>query len=44
MTQDREIADDEGGRAVEFERGRLIDIAAFEQPSLFTSFGLPASL
>jgi RNA polymerase sigma-70 factor (ECF subfamily) len=27
-----------------FERGRLIDIAAFEQPSLFTSFGLPASL
>lgn len=27
-----------------FERGRLIDIAAFEQPSLFTPFGMPASL
>ena len=26
------------------ERGRLIDIAAFEQPSMFTAFGLPASL
>jgi hypothetical protein len=24
--------------------GRLIDIAAFEQPSMFTAFGLPASL
>jgi RNA polymerase sigma-70 factor (ECF subfamily) len=27
-----------------FEEGRLIDIAAFEQPSMFTAFGLPASL
>ncbi len=26
------------------EDGRLIDIAAFEQPSMFTAFGLPASL
>jgi RNA polymerase sigma-70 factor (ECF subfamily) len=26
------------------ERGRVIDIAAFEQPSLFAAFGLPASL
>ena len=26
------------------EHGRLIDIAAFEQPSMFTAFGLPASL
>jgi RNA polymerase sigma-70 factor, ECF subfamily len=26
------------------ENGRLIDIAAFEQPSLFPAFGLPASL
>ena len=24
--------------------GRLADIAAFEQPSMFTAFGLPASL
>ena len=27
-----------------FEDGRLTDIAAFEQPSMFTAFGLPASL
>jgi RNA polymerase sigma-70 factor, ECF subfamily len=27
-----------------FEHGRLIDIAAFEQPSMFTAFGLPVSL
>ena len=27
-----------------FERGRLIDIAAFEQPSMFPAFNLPASL
>jgi len=27
-----------------FEHGRLIDIAAFEQPSMFAAFGLPASL
>ena len=27
-----------------FEDGRLADIAAFEQPSMFTAFGLPASL
>ena len=27
-----------------FEHGRLIDIAAFEQPSMFPAFGLPASL
>jgi len=27
-----------------FEHGRLIDIAAFEQPSMFTAFRLPASL
>jgi len=27
-----------------FEHGRLIDIAAFEQPAMFTAFGLPASL
>jgi hypothetical protein len=26
------------------EHGRLIDIAAFEQPSMFGAFGLPASL
>ncbi|MGH3151107.1 MAG: RNA polymerase subunit sigma-70 [Streptosporangiaceae bacterium] len=26
------------------EHGRLIEIAAFEQPSMFTAFGLPASL
>ena len=26
------------------EHGRLMDIAAFEQPSMFTAFGLPASL
>ena len=26
------------------EHGRLIDIAAFEQPSMFAAFGLPASL
>ena len=26
------------------EDGRLTDIAAFEQPSMFTAFGLPASL
>jgi RNA polymerase sigma-70 factor, ECF subfamily len=26
------------------ENGRLTDIAAFEQPSMFTAFGLPASL
>jgi RNA polymerase sigma-70 factor, ECF subfamily len=26
------------------EHGRLIDIAAFEQPSMFSAFGLPASL
>ena len=27
-----------------FEHGRLTDIAAFEQPSMFTAFGLPARL
>jgi RNA polymerase sigma-70 factor (ECF subfamily) len=27
-----------------FENGRLTDMAAFEQPSMFTAFGLPASL
>jgi RNA polymerase sigma-70 factor (ECF subfamily) len=27
-----------------FEHGRVVDIAAFEQPSMFTAFGLPASL
>jgi hypothetical protein len=27
-----------------FEYGRLADIAAFEQPSMFAAFGLPASL
>ena len=27
-----------------FEHGRLIDIAAFEQPLMFAAFGLPASL
>jgi RNA polymerase sigma-70 factor, ECF subfamily len=27
-----------------FEHGRLTDIAAFEQPSMFAAFGLPASL
>jgi RNA polymerase sigma-70 factor (ECF subfamily) len=27
-----------------FEHGGLTDIAAFEQPSMFTAFGLPASL
>jgi RNA polymerase sigma-70 factor (ECF subfamily) len=27
-----------------FEHGRLTEIAAFEQPSMFTVFGLPASL
>jgi RNA polymerase sigma-70 factor (ECF subfamily) len=27
-----------------FEDGRLADIAAFEQPSMFTAFGLPARL
>jgi RNA polymerase sigma-70 factor (ECF subfamily) len=26
------------------EGGRVTDIAAFEQPSMFTAFGLPASL
>lgn len=26
------------------EHGRLAEIAAFEQPSMFTAFGLPASL
>ncbi len=26
------------------EEGRLIDVAAFEQPSMFAAFGLPASL
>jgi hypothetical protein len=26
------------------EQGRLTDIAAFEQPSMFAAFGLPASL
>jgi RNA polymerase sigma-70 factor, ECF subfamily len=26
------------------EKDRLIDIAAFEQPSMFGAFGLPASL
>ena len=26
------------------EHGRLTDIAAFEQPSMFTAFGLPASV
>jgi RNA polymerase sigma-70 factor (ECF subfamily) len=27
-----------------FEGGRLVDMAAFEQPTMFTAFGLPASL
>ena len=27
-----------------FEHGRLTDVAAFEQPSMFTAFGLPARL
>jgi len=27
-----------------FEHGRLTDITAFEQPSMFTAFGLPVSL
>jgi RNA polymerase sigma-70 factor (ECF subfamily) len=27
-----------------FDRGRLADIAAFEQPSMFSAFGLPASV
>jgi len=27
-----------------FEHGRLADIAAFEQPSMFSVFGLPARL
>ena len=27
-----------------FEHGRLFDMAAFEQPSMFAAFGLPASL
>jgi hypothetical protein len=27
-----------------FEDGRLADIPAFEQPSMFTAFGLPARL
>jgi DNA-directed RNA polymerase specialized sigma24 family protein len=27
-----------------FEHGRVVDIAAFEQPSMFPAFGLPASL
>jgi hypothetical protein len=27
-----------------FEGGRLADMAAFEQPSMFGAFGLPASL
>ena len=27
-----------------FEHGRLADIAAFEQPSMFSAFGLPARL
>jgi hypothetical protein len=26
------------------DHDRLIDIAAFEQPSMFATFGLPASL
>jgi hypothetical protein len=26
------------------EHGRVAEIAAFEQPSMFTAFGLPASL
>jgi RNA polymerase sigma-70 factor, ECF subfamily len=26
------------------EHGRIVDIAAFEQPAMFTAFGLPASL
>ena len=30
--------------ALRFEHGRLTDIAAFEQPSMFTAFGLPVSL
>jgi hypothetical protein len=29
---------------VRFEDGRLADIAAFEQPTMFTAFGLPARL
>ena len=27
-----------------FDHGRLVDIAAFEQPSMFSAFGLPASV
>jgi hypothetical protein len=27
-----------------FEHGRIVDIAAFEQPAMFTAFGRPASL
>jgi len=27
-----------------FDHGRLVDIAAFEQPSMFSAFGLPASM
>ena len=27
-----------------FAHGRVVDIAAFEQPSMFPAFGLPASL
>jgi RNA polymerase sigma-70 factor, ECF subfamily len=30
--------------ALRLEHGRLVDVAAFEQPSMFTAFGLPASL
>ena len=27
-----------------FEQGTVVEIAAFEQPSMFEAFGLPASL
>jgi RNA polymerase sigma-70 factor (ECF subfamily) len=33
-----------GLTVLRLEHGRLIDIAAFEQPSMFTAFGLPARL
>jgi RNA polymerase sigma-70 factor (ECF subfamily) len=33
-----------GLTVLRFEHGRLIDMAAFEQPSMFAAFGLPASL
>jgi RNA polymerase sigma-70 factor (ECF subfamily) len=33
-----------GLSVLRFEHGRLTDVAAFEQPSMFAAFGLPASL